>query len=1272
MNLEDRPFLMRRFALFLILVLTLLVAARMAAGQTPPAPSFELVRQIGQAAPQNVQYDPNFDQLAYTDAQSRLVLVSAADLSERFVLYPNGAYNAYAFSHDGHWLAVALGQKVEVWDTQTGKKSLDMEQAVIRLDGPLIFSDDDTLLLFNAVVPAPADIRLSETDTSNVPWLWDLAAQRRERTSILLGNVLAEPFYDLRNGFVLGPNNRIAVAKPGLIEIHTIAPDGFPSVRDIETQRYERDPMDLWFSLSGRSIYFRPNDQSSLIQIDPQHDTALTIPTGRQLGAGELKPFQSLVMGKDARMIGAANSLRSNSFLTLLLGENYIQAFGNHPLTVMLLDVLKPITVGKDQMGMLVYVFDEQDGRGVLDFIRPSDIVDMAVHPNGHHIAVRRASGKQAVEIYDLHSGNLDRSLVPALPDSDGTQLLAYNHEGTALNVGWQRFDGQTGALLHEDLSYRPAFDQVYFSDDSQSLLTISGSEVSTWDLSTGQVVRTETSHPQGALFQTASNGRQTLYTLLNDDNTTHGMQLLDMGSGDRRTVIFTPPPGRTVEQVFPSPDWEHYLVAFSATEFSPYYPGNEVALYSLNDGQQWFFAGDDLPPSDSRSYGWIDNRTAYIANGSVGQNQPGRVYGIDYDPSGMPACLVKSFPDDWTRWTDIWERLNATVSAEILGRLAQRLCATVPQGEESVDGLFHPTATPTRPRVTATPSFVAGLPACLSSRYPNQAQQYAQEWRKLTEGLTSEQVNQLQDVLCAGLRQGLNVPPAIPTPGLQDAGPQMSVMTIDVATGKRAFGSVIPPSAPYEDALSLVYDEFTRTMGYQPNNATLSPDRTLLAVQTPDGHIAIYKLLRPYTTLVATQQAMVQATITAQPKLLALAPTATEPFHAAGQARPTLTPTVTPTSPPPATQAAPLPDNGKVQEMCADTMLHTVKDLPTGYAASGRLLAGRDTSSVVWVYDPATGIGKPDETRVDASAAGQLSFNQDWLLQQNGDVVVSRADGSDPVVLFTAAEAASLLQGISWLNPNTVEYVYSGYAPMVSSQAITLVRDYNAATKTLSDPFTLPPPIEVNGLPVAGSLEQPDHGALALVATQFNAGLNTGYKYSIFDRADGSVSYFARSNDGSNLQTEWHPLGKALYYRLPTAPTWYVFDPVTRQHGVLGDFPQGQWSRDGRYRARWFSLSDSELHQRVRHSQPIPKISLWDSDTGLIRQYCVPETDTQSFDGTIFYWSPDNRYLAFQLMLPAEANQEAARARTLILDTQTGSVTDLTFDIGRIIVWTE
>jgi hypothetical protein len=40
--------------------------------------------------------------------------------------------------------------------------------------------------------------------------------------------------------------------------------------------------------------------------------------------------------------------------------------------------------------------------------------------------------------------------------------------------------------------------------------------------------------------------------------------------------------------------------------------------------------------------------------------------------------------------------------------------------------------------------------------------------------------------------------------------------------------------------------------------------------------------------------------------------------------------------------------------------------------------------------------------------------------------------------------------------------------------------------------------------------------------------------------------------------------------------------------------------------------------------------------------------------------------------MLPQDADQEAARPRTLIVDTQTGSVTDLTFDIGWIIVWTE
>src|SRR5690606_7229427 len=118
------------------------------------------------------------------------------------------------------------------------------------------------------------------------------------------------------------------------------------------------------------------------------------------------------------------------------------------------------------------------------------------------------------------------------------------------------------------------------------------------------------------------------------------------------------------------------------------------------------------------------------------------------------------------------------------------------------------------------------------------------------------------------------------------------------------------------------------------------------------------------------------------------------------------------------------------------------------------------------------------------------------------------------------------------------------------------------------------------------------------------------GYKYYIYDRATGEADYFARLVNNESLRVSWHPLGKALYYRYPTDETWYVYDPQTRQHRVLGILPGGQLSRDGRYRVEAFRRSCEENEARRLAGQPIPNLRVWDSETGLMRHYCVPTPD--------------------------------------------------------------
>jgi hypothetical protein len=1234
---------------------------------TNDPPSFEFIQLVGEELPRGVEYDPNFDQLVMVDAIGRLLLVDARTFQTRYVLYETGNFYTYEFSHDGRWLAVAVDTIVEIWDTQTGTTDeIFNPGSALSYAEPLLFSEDDQLLLVTTNALAPDDIRRSETDTATLTWLWDIGAQRGERQSILRESTIASPFFDQRNQiFALGPNNLLLATRVDLIQILGLTRDGYPQLAAIEVFRSERDPADVWFSQQGDQMYFRPLDQSGFYQIDTNADRVTFIPTGRELDALALAQFDSLVLGEQARIIGESNTRESNSLLRALLGEGYRRNFNDHPLTAIVVDILKPVTLGGENFALLVYIADEQTGRGYLDVIRP-DAVDMALHPDGRHLALRRTSGEQPIEIYDMATGELTQSIVPTYRDEVGRHLLAFNRDGSEIISHFQRFDVATGDLLHETLTYHPGFEQFFFSEDSRSIITRFGSQWWQWDIASGQVLRRETVDLRGEVLRASLDNRRFLTRLDTEEGT--GVELVNVGTDERRSLFFEQIPGRFIEQVIPSPNWENYLVVYSPNEFSPHYPGNEIALYNLYDGQRWFIAGADLPANNGRDYGWTDDGEVYIASFGGGRGAPDRIYGLDYHPSGLPACLVEAFPEEWTQWTDLWERLNNRLSPDGLGRLTQKLCEALPGTIDDVEDVFFPTATPTRIPVSPTPSFIAGVPACLTAAYPGEGLQYAQEWRDLVTGLTPERVAEVEVLLCDGLRRGVDVPPGS-LPFIE--ADTFEVMTIDLTTGIREQGTFLPATVRESLNADLVYQEFVRTEGYEPLGAALSPDAQLYAIFTPLNHVAIYRLIRPYDELVAQITATAQAQIEQQPTLIALAPTATAPFERLGLPLPTLTPTVTQTPPPPATESAPQAGDGEVVELCetADT-LFTVEAPPVGYAPGGRLLVRDFDTGRLLLYNPATGESRYDE-RIINPERGQLSFDQNWLLLVEEAITVARADGSDPVVLFDAEELPAHPDQIYWLDPQTVEFVYRGFIPDRFADAVTLIRQYNAPTGTLSEPFVPPNSFAVNELPTEILAPQPARGSLALVSTSFNAGLTVGYKFYIYDRETGTADYFARVDDGGFLEWEWHPLGTALYYRYPNSADWYIFDTQTRQHRLLGELPGGQWSRDGRYRVRWASLPLEEIETRLFEDRPLTKLTVWDSQTGQTRRYCIPQTGTGGIE-TVLYWSPNSRYLAFLLTLPADQNREVARPRTLILDTETGSVTQLSFNIGQILVWLE
>jgi hypothetical protein len=1259
---------MKRPYLLALIFPLMLILTGLALSQETPLESFQRLRQIGQIAPQSIKYDPNFDRLVMVDAEGRLLLVDAKTFETQHILHESGTYSAYEFSHDGRWLALEVDRLVELWNTQTGQRELRYESSsALGYSAPLQFSDDNLLLLFTMVVTAPDDIRRSETDTSLVPYIWDIGAELDLRDPVLPENVLAQPFFDLRNGFVLGPNNTIVAARIDLVEVIDIGENSYPVITPIETYRAERDPMEIWFSRQSDQIYFRPLDGSGLYQINSQTRAAIEIPLGYELYPADVANLDELVLSEQARIIGDANTLKSNSFLRLLLGENYHSYYNNHPLTVTLLDVLTPVTVGQENFGFLVYILDEETGRGVVDFIQPQDTWRIALAPDNTRVAVRRASGEMPAEIYNLATGELETSIIPALPSVFGSHMLAFDKTGEELIVHFQRFNARTGELLNQDLSYHPGFESYFFSEDGQSLITITGNHWWQWDIATGEILRREKVNLRGEVLQRSPDSRRYLTSIETEQG--RGVEVVDIGADERRSVFFQPLPGRGIQQVIPSPDWEHYLVVYEANQFSPYYPGNEVALYSLNEGLLHFLAGDDLPAASGRNYGWSDNQTAYIASTfDDGGRMPQRIYGLEYAPSGLPACLVANFPEEWMDWRDIWERLNNRLRSDELGLLTQQLCEAASGTIEDVNLILDPPPTPTLPYYTPTPAFVAGLPACITQAYPDDALRYAEQWRQLTEGLSPQGVEQMQALVCEGLQSGAGVPGQL-VPARDST--SVEVMTIDTRTGNRAVGSFFPPTPPAPRDIAPVLNEFRLTEGYVPTDAVLSDDAQYLAVRTPENHVQIYYLARSYESLLTDIRATEQARLDAQPDTIAIAPTATLPYQSLGQPRPTLTPTVTLTPPPQPTELVQQANYGQETTLCsANQPIYLIQAPPPGYAATGRLLTNDFDFPGIWVYDVASGEARYDETLTDAGN-GQLSFDQEWLLQTGANIIVSKPDGSDPVTLFTAEEQAVWPQEIYWLDSDTVEYVYQGYLPEQFRDAVTLIRQYDAPTKTLSAPFLPPPSITINQLNTQTISRQPGRGPLAVVTTPFNTGMGVGYKYYLYDTAEGAADYFARLDDGSALELVWNPLGTALYYRYPNQSAWNIFDVRTRQHRLLGEFPGGTWSRDGRYLVSWYLPSNQEIEALLDAEQPIPKLRIWDSQTGLNRYYCVPETGSGYLE-TAVTWSPDNRYLAFQVTLPADQNYEVYRPRTLILDTETGSVTQLSFDISRIIVWTE
>lgn len=1332
---------MRRRLIYLLpftIVLAFLLAL-VGLAQNTDVPTFSVYQVLGAQRPSGLLYNQPYDQIAWVNPTGSLELIDATDFSLQHRLYQRGNYNAYRFSPDGRYLAVAIERRLEIWDAQTGELDVLLEpDGALGVEGPLYISDDGGLLHFNSRVPAPQSIRRSENDTSLVAWLWDLRDARGEAPSSLAGRAEALPLFDYRNGFILGPNRIAIAALPDRLQILDVGQRDRPVTAEIVDNRLERDTITAWFSASDDMMYVQPKNSNNLVQVNTATGATLTIPVGRDLRqASEFAALDSMLFSQHARIIGEPNSRTTTALSRLLLRADYRNSFGYNPLTVMLLDVLEPITPTAEAVGMLVFIRDEETGRAVVDFVRPESTNQVALHPDGTHLLVRRTTSEQPLEVYNLATGTLEANYYPNIQDDSGNSLLAYTANGDAILSDFQRFDAATGTVLYEDWNYYRGYDEFLFSPDSQSIYTVqtalSGDiELWEWDIATRTVIRRQPLSVRGNVLEISEDLQRYLASIQTEQGI--GVEITDVTTGQRQNVFFESLPGRGIRQILPSPNWQHYLVVYEASPGTQHFPGNEIAIYNLDEGRLWFFAGDDLPAPDPASYSWFDNQTVSINSRQNAPNGPQRVYGIEYDASGLPQCLVDAFPLDYQRWLGLWDLVSARNSAEQLADITRDLCNAVAEAgiPDVVEAYFTPTPVATRVFPTRRPSVIAGVPACLTQRFESEALAYAEEWRNLTADLSPEEVNQLAGLLCEGLT-GSSSPNRRQRLVSED-----DVMYIDIESGVRQRGDfALQRDLPPQRNINLVADAFQQQYRTRPNNGRLSPDGRFFAVPRGNNRITIYALGQPYDALAAT------ATATNQPLLpdarrIRVRPTATQSFERAGGPRPTLTPTITPTPPPLPDTVLDLPQRDQVQTLCPANTIYTLANPALGYAPQGSLFVSIvNGSSSNYVFNPINGTIILDDTLPACSGDCQPSPNGAWFLIENGsETYIIRPDGSARRDIFTGDDA-QFWPDVYWVDADTLEYRVETYvrstatpqapatispetnlftlpqpvtpnAPFVSADSrisrdpVTRIQRYNVTLDEFSELIELRSPLRINGQDAQIVAAQPQGGPYEIYRLPYRTQPTPGNRYYLVNRNTGEQDYFARTDSG-DINFVWHPAGDYLYYRYPNTGSdeWLVYHPATGQHRQFGALPAGTWSLDDRLRIDTFAFDPDDylpedavlitpLPPLYPTSTPtpmprrdipltyvnadellIPKLQIWDSQTGLTRLYCVPGTATNRLEITSdFTWAPDGRYVAFQMLLPDRLGRETARPSWYVLDTQTGSLTDWGFDIDFVRLW--
>lgn len=1050
------------------------------AAQEPPAePLFIPFRTVGAARPAGLLYEPNADRFAWVDDVGQLMIVDGETLAVQHAISPGSQYAAYNFSRDGRWLAVAIDLRVEVYDVASGALTARFEPpGARRVQGPLQFTRNDELLVFDTLVPAPPELRRSENDTIILPWVWDVAAARNERRSVLPNRVDAYPYYGIRVSMVAGDDGVLLAGLFDRIQILDADSGSTDTIADYQPQRLETDPVFAYRSASAPLLYLRLNGSGGLSVINTETNTVQPLDLGRDRGRGFINGLADYPFMGTRTVIGDGSN-ETNALTALLLGSNYIEARSYAPTALTLLDVLiplddDPLASAAGRSALLVYDFNERAGVGRIDLIRPGDAGQIVLSPNRDQLAIRRGG---TVELYDIASGALTHILQPSEPDPEARRTFAYTDDGRTLVIDFERYDALTGERLARVPNFTDPFSGVRFLPDG-ALMTFHGeNDYQVWDAETGLLIREDRTYPvQSGVIARSADGFRTL-SRLGQTADAVTLQISDPRTSELDTFTLPIRSGFPLGEIIPNADWSRFILTYSVYDAST--GGTAIEVVTLEGDSLYFDAGNNLL-SDLSRIAWRDNRTIQIRSYGGDQIPSAPRLGLDYHPSGLPQCVVDRLPNDWQDVIPLWELLLVTRGRDDIGAITERLCTAltgegatrlsaaeatpaIPPDPTAIASLLTPTnQTYYNSGRTPVPIAVPGVPTCLTATYRGEAFAYAELWREITAGVTDPAaLAELEQMICEGLLYDLSgVEPTatvnpnalvVATPTAMEAAPVTTggsesgyaLLLIDVETGVRQYAPnllMVSDEAGVPNVLTLLTLAFIDQFGTDPGLLRISPDEQTIARLNGAGYVDLYRLARPLSALITDEDGAIGTRAAQGPRSIGLAPTATASAQALGASLPTLTPTVTLTPIPAIAADGELPRAGDIEFVCPARRLGTLADARADFVPPGRLIVDPLDRTLdaqpVWTLDPvepSAAVFDPDGDAYYADAFDPVTntFTQGLLDPDTNQMQVSDPNTNElkvrrfnPETYELIAELFETVPTVWTLDPRTGELI--------------------------------------------------------------------------------------------------------------------------------------------------------------------------------------------------------------------------------------------------------